>query len=73
MPTSNLLKYSKQELVRLLESSVAIANMDKTQRELLNTVIARATEDQLIDLFAILRNERQFLDKTEQEFKRKIC
>lgn len=71
MPTP-LLKYSKEELLRLLQSSLAVRSMDVKEREVLNATIARSTDEQLIDLFAILRNERQFLDRTQEEFNEKF-
>lgn len=70
--TNTLLKYSKQELARLLQTSLAVAKMDKNQKDFLNAAIARASEEELIDLFGILRNERQFLDRTEAEFSEKF-
>ena len=68
----SLLKYSKQELMRLLQSSLAVAGMDKEQRNILRNVVAGATDEQLVELFGILRDERHFLDKTEEDFSKKF-
>jgi hypothetical protein len=63
--------FSKKELMDLLNNSLAISMLKGEQRDALNAVLEKASDDQLMQLYGMLMEEKEYKDEMEKGFYKK--